>query len=872
MAKRESYINGVRMYSDVLDGESNNSKKQVNYYKRVEKTMTKTIIKEGDNKPRAKVVSTTIIKEGDNPEQISKKVYSSNNYANKGYEQNSKRFESSNNFKNVASGQQISKKINTSNINNTKYTGLKSSSQTVNYSSNYKTSSSQQKISQKIISSSNSKSTTYLANKGNIPVKNNYQVVKGNRSYSSSSSQQKNEKYGTVNEKNKYIQNSSLTREIAPVKQVTKVYKSQTVPKTKPVPELIIKNERTLIRIISHRKERTGRKEENYEYHESKDVSNKNKDTTVLHRRWGDPFYQIISDDRKKCSSYTSGVRGYKSNYSLNQKDYEVNSLSKGAKTIETESDKNSKYRNKTENKRIQIDTSKYKNSSSTNKYQIKTKSISSEKESQNTTNIRNNKNYGGNKYTSSYQRTINVEETRKKYGSKGRYEQSYTEGNVGRKVNTNIKSFSKDQKKNIPPSYKKFEEKTEETYKRGKRQFNQNINQKVFDTQKNKRQDDLNKKNTKDNQKEGKYIPGKYIIKKEETYKKTIISQKDKQDKHNQPYKKGNVSLNKEQNKNNKQSSYGQKSQNRINYPEHYQKQSVKEIKREEIRYDQHDMNDNSPQYPGKELVNDQGYQQQSEQEMREEIIYGQQDKNDNSPQNPGNELVNDQEYQQQSEQEMKEEVRYSEQDMNNNSPQNPGIELVNEQGYQVEQNEREEVAQIDNSQENRYEYNQREINICKGTYGDEADNYKFYESKNVTRKIKNVNSLNIQNNMNIEKNINILRKDNINNTRSGMGIRIAQGTQGIQGAQLYGLQSSSQVQGAQFLGVRASSGVREYDFPKVYIATKIIPVYSEIVNQHFQNLSLSHVCNVCGNPIEQGQIINSQQMNYNIRGQTMI
>ena len=71
----------------------------------------------------------------------------------------------------------------------------------------------------------------------------------------------------------------------------------------------------------------------------------------------------------------------HKSNYSLNQKDYEVNSLSKGAKTIETESDKNSKYRNKTENKRIQIDTSKYKNSSSTNKYQIKTKSISSEKE-----------------------------------------------------------------------------------------------------------------------------------------------------------------------------------------------------------------------------------------------------------------------------------------------------------------------------------------------------------------------------------------------------------------------------------------------------------------------------------------------------------
>ena len=100
-------------------------------------------------------------------------------------------------------------------------------------------------------------------------------------------------------------------------------------------------------------------------------------------------------------------------------------------------------------------------------------------------------------------------------------------------------------------------------------------------------------------------------------------------------------------------------------------------------------------------------------------------------------------------------------------------------------------------------------------------------------------------------------------------------QSTSGVQGAQLYGVQSASGIQGAQLLGINSSSGTHKCDFSKVYIATRVLPVYSEVVSQYFQNLG--HVCNVCGNPIEQGQgqIFNTQQISYEncpIHSQQMI
>ena len=174
----------------------------------------------------------------------------------------------------------------------------------------------------------------------------------------------------------------------------------QERPKSKPVPQPILRNERNVIKIITKRKERTGEKVENYEYQESKDIRDRNRDTIVIHRRLGDPYYQLIGD-RKRFSSYTSGTRGYKSNYSLGNKDYGIDSLSKGkSNTLQIEN----KYRNKTESKRGTILTGKYKSSSSTNKYQTNTQSISSAKESQSTLN---NKNYGSSKYNSKYQKKL---------------------------------------------------------------------------------------------------------------------------------------------------------------------------------------------------------------------------------------------------------------------------------------------------------------------------------------------------------------------------------------------------------------------------------------------------------------------------------
>ena len=73
MSKRESHINGVRMYSDVFENDSNAGKKTVEYYKKVQKTTTQTEIQVGNNPSTKKVVSTTIIQNGDNAPQVSKK-------------------------------------------------------------------------------------------------------------------------------------------------------------------------------------------------------------------------------------------------------------------------------------------------------------------------------------------------------------------------------------------------------------------------------------------------------------------------------------------------------------------------------------------------------------------------------------------------------------------------------------------------------------------------------------------------------------------------------------------------------------------------------------------------------------------------------
>jgi len=59
MARREANIDGIRLYSDNLDGDKNNASKTFKSYKKVEKTTTtKTVTKLGSN-PSQTVVTKT---------------------------------------------------------------------------------------------------------------------------------------------------------------------------------------------------------------------------------------------------------------------------------------------------------------------------------------------------------------------------------------------------------------------------------------------------------------------------------------------------------------------------------------------------------------------------------------------------------------------------------------------------------------------------------------------------------------------------------------------------------------------------------------------------------------------------------------------
>ena len=116
--------------------------------------------------------------------------------------------------------------------------------------------------------------------------------------------------------------------------------------------------------------------------------------------------------------------------------------------------------------------------------------------------------------------------------------------------------------------------------------------------------------------------------------------------------------------------------------------------------------------------------------------------------------------------------------------------------------------------------------------SYGTEdIDNYRFYESKNVTKRVENINR-NINNNINSNINMQniVTREENVN---AGY------------------MNAMNQEQMAQ--------GEEGYDMSKLYIATKVTPVYSEMLDQQYQNST--HVCNVCGNPFDENQLDMMQQ-----------
>jgi len=119
--------------------------------------------------------------------------------------------------------------------------------------------------------------------------------------------------------------------------------------------------------------------------------------------------------------------------------------------------------------------------------------------------------------------------------------------------------------------------------------------------------------------------------------------------------------------------------------------------------------------------------------------------------------------------------------------------------------------------------------INASYGT--EDIDNYRFYESKNVTKRVENINR-NINNNINSNINMQniVSREENVN---AGY------------------MNAMNQEQMAQ--------GEEGYEMSKLYIATKVTPVYSEMLDQQYQNST--HVCNVCGNPFDENQLDMMQQ-----------
>lgn len=245
---------------------------------------------------------------------------------------------------------------------------------------------------------------------------------------------------GKLKEKSNYLYYVSgigyVTKEGVPAKDNKP--KEVKVMKQKPQPARVVK-ERVTIVIQNKRPEKKGGDlVENFQYYESKDLGKNNKESIVVHKRKGDPFYQSIHG--KRSSSYTHAER---SRASIEKTEIQ-------SRTIET------------------------KTTTQRNQYQNKTYNT--------TKKAQTGAGRGNRKNESSYQRTINVEERKRNIIPKTRFEKTYTE--------INKRTTSGEQKKYVPPP-KKYQEKTDESYKRKTQTQN---NQKVVDTEKYKRNVEQNK------------------------------------------------------------------------------------------------------------------------------------------------------------------------------------------------------------------------------------------------------------------------------------------------------------------------------------------------------------------------------------------
>ena len=269
-----------------------------------------------------------------------------------------------------------------------------------------------------------------------------------------SGSKEKHEYSGKLKEKENYLYYVSgigyVNKDGVPTKPDTKPMEIKVLS-NKPKPTRKIEG-RVTITIQNTRPERKGGDPvENYEYHETKDLGKHNKESLVVHRRLGDPFYQNIKGGRS--SSYTQVQR---SKYSLDKKE-----TSNQTKTIQTTTIQRKQYDNKTYNTA----------SNSKQNTNIKRPSVNQ----------------------SSYQRTINVEK-KTVVSNNPRIEKNFAESNKRRTVSQEPKKYEPKnyEPKKYVPTQKKYQEKTDDTYKRNTQSQNQPKtqpkpveNKRVFDTNK---------------------------------------------------------------------------------------------------------------------------------------------------------------------------------------------------------------------------------------------------------------------------------------------------------------------------------------------------------------------------------------------------
>ena len=213
MAKRESRMNEVRLYSDNLDSDLSKASNTIKSYKKVETTTTtKTVVKSGSKPSRTTVTQkrSTIVGDLGIPRQ-------------------SKEFLQPPNIKEILAAKE----------------GLKEK----------------------------------YAYSGKVKEKENYLYYVSGIGY--------------------------VTKDGLPAKDNKP--KEIKATKTQPKPARVV-GERVTIVIQNKKKEREGGDlVENFQYYESKDIDKNNKESIVVHKRKGDPFYQNIHG--KRNSSYTQGIR-----------------------------------------------------------------------------------------------------------------------------------------------------------------------------------------------------------------------------------------------------------------------------------------------------------------------------------------------------------------------------------------------------------------------------------------------------------------------------------------------------------------------------------------------------------------------------------